>query len=300
MSHELLRPRSVTGLLDVAFSLIRAHLPVFATLAVVAALPVLATSAVTIAAMPEAAVLQSGDGAAAEAAAAASLGRTLIVLPFTIAAWLWFFVAGAAMIFATADAYRGQPLDAGSAFRRAMRATGDVLGANIAKYILLFVCLMGVGIVGGIVSAAAPVLGVAAILAGIAGVAVAYLRWYVVTPVAALEEVTGSDALGRSAKLMTGAKRRALLMQAVLFALAVAFSFVNLFVLGLASSFAGSTAIAGLAGSLWLLGYPFVNVLEAVLYFDQRIRTEAFDLEVLAQQLGPTATPDAPFARQPF
>jgi hypothetical protein len=295
VSHELLRPRSVTELLDAAFTLIRAHLPVYATLAVVAALPVLVASTLTMVALPDAAVNGTAASEAGEiAATTVGLGAMLLILVFTLAAWLWFFVAGSSLIFATSDAYRGQPVDAGSAFRRAMRSAGDVIGASIAKYVVLFGIVVGTGIGAALLALASPILAALAVCAGLGAVIVMSLRWFVVTAVAALEDVTGSDALSRSAKLTNQAGARIFLIGLVIFALAFSFSIASTFAL----SFAGSAVVAGIANSLWLLLYPFANVIEAVTYFDQRIRTEGFDLEMMAQQLGPTAG-DA-LGRQPI
>ena len=296
MSSELLRPRSVTELLDVAFALIRAHFPVFATLAVVTALPVLVTLTATLTLLPDGATSVASDGAnsAAQAASAGlSLTAMLIIVPLTILAWLWFFVAGSSLIFATGDAYRGQPVDAGAAFRRAMRATGDILGASIAKYIAIIGIVFITAILAGILAAIQPVFAALAVFGGIAAALLLSLRWFVVTAVAALEDVTGSDALGRSMRLTTGAAGRIFLIGVVIFVLAGCLSTASAFALG----FAGSAVLAGLANSLWLLLYPFVNVIEAVTYFDQRIRTEGFDLEVMAQQLGPTAAAGSAFSR---
>lgn len=293
MSNELLRPRSVAELLDVAFTLIRAHFPVYGTLAVVAALPVLIASTITMLLMPDVA---GGAMAGGMAATSIGAGQMLLLVPFTLAAWLWFFVAGAALIFATGDAYRGQRIEAGSAFRRAMRGAGDVLGASIAKYVVLIGIVIGTGLAAGLLGLASPVLAVLVVFGGIGVMIVMSLRWFVVTAVAALEDVTGSDALSRSAKLTRDAGGRIFLVGIVMLALAMCFSIAGTFALG----FAGSAVVAGIANSLWLLLYPFANVIESVLYFDQRIRTEGFDLEMMAQQLGPTTpTGDGAFGRQP-
>lgn len=286
MSHELLRPRSVTELLDVAFTLIRAHFAVFATLAAVAALPLLATSAIAMAMYP----------GGSEAAETLNVGSTVVTAVLAIAAWLWFFIAGSSMIFATADAYRGQPVEAGSAFRRAMSATGDVLGASIAKYVVLIGIFFLAAMVGGLLGALSPFLAVAVVCGGLGMVIVLTLRWYTVTSVAALEGVTGSDALSRSRKLMRDAGGRAFLMLLVTFALQFSFTLAGSIAAGIAGTFAGARVLDAIGNSMWLIVFPFANVIEAVMYFDQRIRTEGFDLELMTQQLGggvaaPTGSP---------
>jgi hypothetical protein len=290
VSHELLRPRSVAELLDVAFTLIRAHFAVFATLATVAALPLLVTSAIALAMYPE----------GSEAASSVDIGPTIITAVLAIFAWLWFFIAGSSLIFATADAYRGQKVEAGSAFRRAMRATGDVLGASVAKYVVLIGIFFAAAIVGGILGAVSPVLAVAVVCVGLGAVIVLTLRWYTVTSVAALEGVTGSDALSRSRKLMRDAGARAFLMLLVTFALQLSFTLAGSAAAGLAGEFSGANTLDAIGSSLWLIVFPFANVIEAVMYFDQRIRTEGFDLELMTQQLGGVAETAAgsPFDQQ--
>ena len=278
MSQELLRPRSVTELLDVTFMLIRAHFGVYATLAVVSALPLLAMSAVGLALSPD-----GGTGSESM-----GLAATLVIAALAIVAWIWFFIAGSSLIFATADAYRGKPVEAGSAFRRAMRAAGDVLGASVAKYVVLIGIVVAAALVGGVLGALQPVLAAIVIFGGIGVAIVMVLRWFVVSAVAALEGITGSDALTRSQKLMRDAGGRALLVLLVTIVLEASLSLAGTFATQLLGRFAGASVLDEIGTSLWLLLYPFANVVETAMYFDQRIRAEGFDLEMMAQQLGPT------------
>jgi hypothetical protein len=119
-------------------------------------------------------------------------------------------------------------------------------------------------------------------------------------PVLLLENKKGGSALGRSRKLVSGRWWRVF---GVLLAGYILASVIAGIVQGLLAALmfvaVGDdsvmsvilSGIAGLAGQV--ITTPFVAALVTVVYFDLRVRKEAFDLEVLAQAMGGRAPTDA-------
>ena len=119
-------------------------------------------------------------------------------------------------------------------------------------------------------------------------------------PVLLLEQKKGGSALGRSRKLIEGRWWRTF---GVLLAGYVLASVVAGIVQGILAALmfvaVGDDSVmsvilsglAGLAGQV--ITTPFVAALVTVLYFDLRVRKEAFDLQVLAQAMGGRAPTDA-------
>ena len=134
-----------------------------------------------------------------------------------------------------------------------------------------------------------------------------YISFAVAIPVLLTEELKGRHALGRSRQLVKGrfwptfgvVVLGAILVgivQGALAALAGAASFSN----G-PDTFASYTAetIASVVGSL--IATPLTAAFITVLYFDLRVRKEAFDLQLLAQQIGVDPAPGeslAPFRNE--
>ena len=111
----------------------------------------------------------------------------------------------------------------------------------------------------------------------------------VTTPVVVLEELnSSSDSFGRSWDLTRGFKVKIFLISLVSivvvfipgFAIAALGEYVKL-----ESRIAGQT-IAILSAALPILLTPLFSCVLTLLYYDLRVRREAFDLEVLNEQLG--------------
>ena len=139
-----------------------------------------------------------------------------------------------------------------------------------------------------------------------------FFRLLLVTQVIVIEDVRGSEALRRSWKLMQGNETRAFLVS--LFGGVVAY-IVSLVLRLPTSILAGPKPGPGMAilggvmsGIGQIVSVPFVSIPFTLLYYDGRIRREAFDLEMMAQNLGtpgrsapaagsaPMSTPEAPIA----
>jgi hypothetical protein len=130
------------------------------------------------------------------------------------------------------------------------------------------------------------------------------VRWAMTAPVVMVEQVSGREALARSARLTDGSSWRLFAIFLVLFVLVWV---VMMMALGLGLMVSMSPVYAQVLSNLAsLVTYPFAAVLLTVIYYDLRIRNEGFDLELMAAGLGDGAAraaggtmPSSPPSRQP-
>ena len=111
------------------------------------------------------------------------------------------------------------------------------------------------------------------------------LRYFAVVPAVMLENKGPFDAFHRSRDLSEGFKWRILgtmllswvIFLAVLFALQMVVAFTHM----------APVAQALLNAVVQLFILPLVSIVVVVLYYDQRVRKDGFDLEVMARDLAP-------------
>jgi hypothetical protein len=164
----------------------------------------------------------------------------------------------------------------------------------IWAYIMAGLVWGGLGILMAIVIPLAFFLGpvVAVTLAVIVFVflLVAIVRLFLITQIIVIEDIRGVAALQRSWNLMRGNFWRTVLI----FIFYIVVSFLLAFVLNLPGNILAGF-IGGSIGPIisqvfsWLsqiLLTPVIAIAITLLYYDSRIRNEAFDLQVMAQNLG--------------
>jgi hypothetical protein len=203
-------------------------------------------------------------------------------------------------------------------FRRAFPYLGLLILLALIGGAFLIIGFIGGGFLGGVLMAGAGILGstpvVKAILAVIATILVficlaggalfglwLWMRFAVSVPVFLLEHTGAVDALPRSGELTAGNRGRILVAIVVMWLVAFVVQFL------LAAPFAIFLMISALKGliPLWAqLGSALADALGAILagslmmitltliYYDVRIRKEAFDLETMLASSAP-ATPAA-------
>ena len=193
-----------------------------------------------------------------------------------------------ALVFATAaclraiiSAYLGETPDWRGSLTYAVRHAGPLL-AMTALYL------------GGVTIGA-----VAMLLPGIW----LYVAWAFALPVLLVEGLRGPSALGRSYALVRGRWWRTFGVIALGFLLAIVISTLarGVFLLGLliADDDALVLVLSTIAGIVGLaVSAPFQAALLTVLYFDTRVRSEGFDLELLAGEVG-AGEPPAPGTAPP-
>jgi uncharacterized membrane protein YhdT len=183
----------------------------------------------------------------------------------------------------------------------------DAIALGGSKIMPLFLVGLGKGLLIGLIAGALGLVAALAIprVAGGGGAAVfgvvlaiiggCWLLVYVAcgyavtTPVVVLEELNASsDAFGRSWDLARGFKLKILALFLV--------TFVVVFVPGVALEAFGTAitrdiaplgrAIEVISAALPILLTPLFSCVVTLVYYDLRVRREAFDLEVLSEQLG--------------
>lgn len=266
-----LRPRGVGEILDAAFRLFFTHWRplVTATLVVVVPVQILATT-VLFSAFPdnftrEDALLgpqPSEDGGVLLAGQAVSQLLTALMILLTIAA----------CFKAVADAYLGTRPDWRASVRFAVSRLAPLLWIS-----LLYVLGVFVG----------------TLLLVIPGIFLAF-AWSLSFPAALVEGARGAGALKRSFQLVRGRwwPVFAVLVVGAILVTVVAgvVQFVVLAPIFFVDSPLGLAVLTGLATIVgYAISTPLQAAIVAIVFFDQRVRKEGLDLELLAQSLGTEA-----------
>jgi hypothetical protein len=272
-----LRPLSIGEILDVAikiylrnaWTLFRVVLFVVAPVEVVSAL--IQSSAATDS--TDTATASSHDVAVALSAFGAA----------TILGLLANTVATGASFKAVADAYLGEAPTWRSSLRFALARLHSILWITI---------LGGIATVAGFVLCLIPGFYL-------------WIAFSVAVPVLLTEGVKGTRALGRSRALVRDrwwGTFGVVLLGTILAGVVSA-------AVGGAAGFAGGSTDAGsvtgflvnsISGTLGsMISTPFTAAFVSVLYFDLRVRKEAFDLQLLAERIGLTAPPEGGYRPAP-
>ena len=255
MTSGELRPLSIGEILDTAFQLYRRHFVTVATIGVVCTAIPLAIDV----------YVEASGGRMAHLGLAAFSAILLMVLNS---------IATAATVFVVSEGYLGRQVGAGGSLQRAGPFVGRLILAQILYSILAFFGFLLFIIPGFIV------------LVGMS----------LTAPALVLEDLpTSVAALRRSWALTRGARWKMIGIFIPLMLLLVIPMIAVTFVAGLLAALGGLAigsegAMAGilgaaLAGLIQMLVYPLFNCALTVAYYDQRIRKEGFDLELLAERL---------------
>lgn len=294
MSQTQLRPLGFGEILDGAFTLYRRH---FLVLFITTLIPLAPFGLMY-------ARLLAGGAMTDPAAANAMLGMLFLL---GLVSMVFIGVVFGALTRQTAQAYTGGRVSIGDGFVSGLRALLPMVVAGILMYIAMFVLFMivafGAGIVAGLFGLANSIIGV--VIGGLFGLvaailAIAFLAsFFAVLPVIVVERKGPIAALTRSWALARGGRLR---IVGVFF---VSWLITTLPVLGIMlaigtaaalvdpTQYAAMTttqlylqqAISTLSGSLTL---PFTMACLVLLYFDRRIRSEGYDLEVATAALTPS------------
>ncbi len=305
-----LRPMSTGEILDRTFNLYRNNFLLFAGIATLPPTFLLAIN-----------VIQAAMGATRGShSRSAGLGVGLVaaggvgILIGYIAYLVGLAVAQAATVFAVSAVHLGRTTTIGESYHRVKGRYGRVVnvivsvgirafGPALILVIALVVAstlvpggsrgggaagaLMGIGFVIGILAA-----GVLAI--------VLYVRYSLAVQACVLEEIKAKDAIKRSVVLSQGSRFRIF----VVYVLMVVMNYIVMFVFLIPATFLaafvakGSPAVATLTAGLAMffagaLAGPIVTIALSLVYFDQRVRKEAFDLQLMMAAVDGTPPPGA-------
>jgi hypothetical protein len=293
---EPLRPLSTGQLLDRTFALYRRNFVLFVSIAAVAPGVYLLMQALfigTSTAVPGTA--RRGPTAAAGAAMFAGL----------LAWMLGLAISHAATIQALAAVHLGRNTSFREAYASLKGRYGRIIGVFLSVAIrvfggsalLVFVAVMvgagsvaggaRLGLAGGILG------GIVAVLAAVAAAMLSitlFVRYALAVQACVVENVQGREALKRSTILTKGSRSRVLTIYTLFIILIWVISAVTAIIaLALAAvirSAVFSTIAIQLANFVaGALTGPLVTIGMSLLYFDERVRKEAFDLQLMMSSL---------------
>ena len=198
------------------------------------------------------------------------------------------------------DSYLGQEPELGSALRFGVAKIVPLLLVALSKGLLIALIAvfgaLGMGLVTVVGRLMGPAIGGLLVVVGVVG-----LCWLVIwvacgygttTPIVVLEELSSSfDAFGRSWELTRGTRGKVFGTMAV--AWVIGYFLPQMVISGISSflSAEGNPALQTffvvLASLIGIVLAPILPCALTLLYYDLRVRREAFDLQILSEQLGP-------------
>lgn len=294
MADIPLRPRSATEIVDAAFQLYRGHAAAIVVVTGIAYTPSLLLQLLVV-----------GTAVSMQDAMRAAAITSPLLL---VATWLVGVTAGAVMSGVVAhiasDAYLGREVDTAAALKATLPRIPALIGSMILKVIAVMIPMFVAGIVvalfAGILAPTVARLGLNPIVIGvlvliaIAAVAAAAVYMlallFATTPLVVLERRGPFEALGRSGRLSEAGKGR------IAAALLLVFLVIGVVIVGfqLVALLAPRAVIQVIvAHVVYTIAFPIYALAETLLYYDARIRAEAFDVELLAGALDSDRPPEA-------
>lgn len=286
-----IRPLNFGEILDGALVIYRRHFGLFLQLAVI----VLAGPVVLLAYLT--ARWLGSLATQTPAALAQNMGALLLIFPVVILYYLASLVLTAGTVRIISDSYLGRAPRLADAVALGLSKLWGLVVVGLGKGIIVFLVMLGIGLVLallGVVTRGTGAGGVV-LLVG-AGTVGAWLVIFILcgygvtTPVLVLEELSSSfDAFGRSWDLTRSFRGKVFGLACVAFLL---FNVIPTWVLqGLSAAArsslpAVSVGLAALATVVPVLLTPALAAVVTLMYYDLRVRREAFDLQVLSRQLG--------------
>ena len=276
-----LRPLDVGQKLDASIKLTTRNFGTLAGIILLLVGPVqLLTLVVTLSTLPDDYIVDGsfGGGATPDSADDVSAGFWVGQIIVSLLGFLVYFLAPAACFKAIGNAYLGEKPSAVESIRYALSRLHSILWVSI---------LAGLAALAGLLLLIIPGIYIWVIFA-------------LAVPALMLEGSRGTKALGRSNQLVKDHWWQAFGFLLMAYFLMFVIAFILGGILG-AISFAAvdeeSITAVVLNNVVNLLAQlvttPFVAAATIVLYFDLRIRKEAFDLQLLAQAIGGKAPTDA-------
>jgi hypothetical protein len=285
MHAPSIRPRSAIEIVDASVSLFRANFKTLAVIALAGSVPFIAA---IIAGVGMFGAIRNPVG---------FMGNPMMFLPgmfgFGIVMLVWMAVVDGAMTFAAAEAYHGRHPTPADAFRGAIGKGLSLVGGNLLRMLII-------GGVGGVAALAVVLLAKATpVVAVILGFGVFVLaihllaRTFAITSAIVIENQSAVEGVNRSFALSKDATLRIVgvaLLCLIIYWFAQMISMMV--VQGVIKLVLQSPIVAAVAGNLAaMLIYPFLNVAIMVLYYDQRVRKEGYDLDVLTSAMPAPAVP---------
>jgi hypothetical protein len=315
-----MKPMSLSELLDRTFTLYRNRFWLFCGIMVIPEIAIMTCSLIVIVGFPIRFMPIAPNPQDPFAALRMMQSRILPGIILVCAQLFFQAIALGAVTVSVSEIYLGHAVSIRGAYEK---IRGQILGLiglivllALIAFVFIFGILVGVALIGGIATVAlatiSPILSVIVILimalGGFVLVAWLLMRYAVSIPVFLLERTGVIDSMTRSGTLTQGNRGRILVATIVMYI--IAFVVQSLFVMpftilaflsavkGLLPLWIqiGQSVTAALAGTV---AGPLFMITIALIYYDMRIRKEAFDLESMMGALKPSADVGAPPPMQP-
>ena len=263
-----LRPLSFGEILDVALKIFGRHWQTLVGSVLVPTVPLQILSVLVVLSIAPEQFDLDGETSAAPEGTGTEIAAVLVVQLLSALASL---LAWAACFKAVADGYLGRDPSIGRSLRFGLPKIIRLLGLAIVTGIMVAIGFLGL-LVGALFVAALVILSPAALL---------------------FERVGVFSAIGRSFELVKGRYWSIVLLVLVIFLAFLVIGVVFGGILGAVAGAAGSEdetagAIVSFLSNTALTAVttPLFAAIVTVLYFDQRVRKEGFDLQLLAEGMG--------------
>ncbi len=229
---------------------------------------------------------------------APNLSSLFALLPVGVLYYLAALVLTAGTVRVISESYLGRSPALGDALALGVAKLGSLVGVGLGKGVVVFLIVVAASVATGLLAALARGSGAAGLVVGVGVVGATWFAAFVLcgysltTPVVVLEPLRSAfDAFGRSWELTRGFKLKVLMLTLV--TLLITNTIPSLVFRGLGTAFMRAAAPLGIALTaasyiLPLLLTPVFSAVITLMYYDLRVRREAFDLQMLSQQLGIT------------
>ena len=237
-------------------------------------------------------------------------------------------LTGAATVYAVSKLHLGETVTIAESYRKTLSRFWSVLriawnlylrvaGAGVVTCIACVLVIAASAAVSdmaftdaakGVFVMVAVILGVAAGLAGLLWMLYLYAKYCLAVPACVVETLPARPALRRSRFLAKSSMRKIILIYLLMFALGLALTLVSwlpgqfYFAFFRGQSFMTAILLRSL-GSFFAgaLAGPIATIAVALVYYDQRIRKEAFDLQWMMESMGQSnpQSPPEPSATMP-
>jgi hypothetical protein len=282
-----IRPMNFGELLDASLTIYRRHFGLFLKLAIITL-----SVPVCLAVYFGARLLEGFNPQAP------NVSTLLALVPVGILYYLAALVLTAGTVRIISESYLGRAPALGDALGLGLSKLGSLVGVGLGKGVVLTLIVVATAVVTGLLAAFARGSGVGAlgigvgVVAGMWSVAFVLCGYSLTTPVVVLESLRSAfDAFGRSWELTRGFKMKVLTLMLVTWLIT---NTIPAFVFrGLGAAFTRAAPPLGIALTaasyvLPLLLMPVFSAVITLMYYDFRVRREAFDLQMLSQELGIT------------
>jgi hypothetical protein len=220
-------------------------------------------------------------------AVANALGTFIVFgLVASLLSVLFLSVEVGALVDAAAARYLGRETTVGSSFRAGLRVAPKIIANGLLLFLSLVACWLLLFVVAGVLNNALVVtLG---IFAGLIGTVFVFVSWLVAPVAVTIEPIGPLHGVRRAWWLSSGHRWRILGLQILLFVLQVvlstliSFIFVATFISDASVRVVLQNIVNVVATVLWA---PVQWGTLTILYFDLRVRKEAFDLQLAAEAL---------------